>query len=159
MCIRDSSFGGHTHHYQRSWPVFEGRVARQSYEHPRDTVYIQGGIAGVTPDRFELPARAFEAFRDESYSVGWGRLCFYNSTQASFSQLFAANGSVLDSFTIVRDSESALRHSDQFGAALWAVIAGLFATGSVLVLWFMHRRSRNKDGFELVEPDTSPKAP
>ena len=37
----DIVFGGHTHHYERSWPVYKGKVTQKHYHRPSATVYVQ----------------------------------------------------------------------------------------------------------------------
>lgn len=48
---------GHTHHYQRSWPVAHGLPTQRDYVDPQAPVYIVSGIAGAqrTPYPFFPP--------------------------------------------------------------------------------------------------------
>jgi len=101
----DIQFGGHTHHYERSWPVYKGEVQQRHYRNPTATTYVQGGISGISGDRFELPMGPFQAFRDDSLSESWGRLIAWNATHLTWRQIFAVNGSTLDQFDIVRDRD------------------------------------------------------
>ena len=105
LCRRykvDIQFGGHTHHYERSWPVYRGRVLQHHYRDSPATVYIQGGLSGIDADPFELPKANFEAFRDETLTQSWGRLTAWNATHLSWEQVAAANGTALDNFDLVR---------------------------------------------------------
>jgi len=99
----DIQFGGHTHHYERSWPVYRGQVQQRHYRNANATVYVQGGVSGISPDSFELPMADFEAFRDETLAESWGKLSAWNATHLTWRQVFAVNGSTLDSFDIARD--------------------------------------------------------
>eukprot|EP00004_Rigifila_ramosa_P024170 TRINITY_DN6934_c0_g1_i1.p1 TRINITY_DN6934_c0_g1~~TRINITY_DN6934_c0_g1_i1.p1 ORF type:complete len:435 (+),score=47.88 TRINITY_DN6934_c0_g1_i1:24-1307(+) len=97
----DLYFAGHTHHYERSWPVREGNPTQYDYTEPRAPIHIVSGIGGVNGyDAFSLPPAPWEAFRDLSYSVSYARLTFYSDDTALVEQLFAVNGTVLDSIVI-----------------------------------------------------------
>lgn len=101
----DMYFAGHTHHYERSYPVKNSTLMQSDYIEPRATVHVQSGIAGVDGyDGFSLPAQPYTAFRDEQYNPSFGRLTVHNETHATFQQLYAANGTVMDEFTIVQHS-------------------------------------------------------
>jgi hypothetical protein len=98
----DFYFSGHTHHYERTWPVVRGAATQQDYLNPRATVHIQSGIAGTGPgDEFVVPQQPWEAFRDEAYYPTYGRLTFTNATHARYEQLFNDNGTVFDAFDLV----------------------------------------------------------
>jgi acid phosphatase type 7 len=99
----DMYFAGHTHHYQREWPVARGAAVQQSYLEPRAPVHIQSGIAGVDGgEAFPPTRRPYTAYRDEELNIGFSRLIFHNRTHLTFQQLFAVNGTVLDTFTLVQ---------------------------------------------------------
>lgn len=57
----------------------------------------------MSPDEFELPFSPFQAFRDESYAESWGKLSAWNQTHLTWRQIFAVNGSTLDTFDIIKD--------------------------------------------------------
>jgi hypothetical protein len=98
----DFYFSGHTHHYERTWPVVRGASTQMNYEDPRGTVHIQSGIAGTGPgDQFVVPQLEWEAFRDERYVPTYGRLTLLNDTHALYEQLFNDNGTVFDTFLLV----------------------------------------------------------
>ena len=87
----DFYFSGHTHHYERTWPVVRGAAPRRDYAEPRGTVHVQSGIAGTGPgDEFVVPQAAWEAFRDTAYWPTYGRLTFFNDTHALYEQLCVA---------------------------------------------------------------------
>jgi hypothetical protein len=89
----DFVFSGHTHHYERTWPVMRGAATQANYVEPRGTVHIQSGIAGTGPgDMFAVAAQPWEAFRDEGYWPTYGRLTFFNATNARSEQLFNVRG-------------------------------------------------------------------
>lgn len=106
----DMYFAGHTHHYQRSWVVANSTLVQANYIEPRAPVHVQSGIAGVDGyDAFSVPPAPYTAFRDEQYNPSFGRLTVHNATHATFQQLFASNGTVLDEFTIVQHSHGPFR--------------------------------------------------
>ncbi|GMI10117.1 hypothetical protein TrVE_jg1389 [Triparma verrucosa] len=95
----DIVFGGHTHHYERSYPARDGESVQKDYVNPEGTVFVVGGISGVGEDAFEKEYADFTAWRDETYRESWGHLnC--NSTHAVWTQRLADSGGVLDQFTI-----------------------------------------------------------
>lgn len=98
----DLYFAGHTHHYERTWPVVRGAATQANYVEPRGTVHVQSGIAGTGPgDEFTVPQQPWEAFRDTAYWPTYGRLTLLNATHARYEQLFNANGTVFDAFDLV----------------------------------------------------------
>jgi hypothetical protein len=98
----DLYFAGHTHHYERKWPVVRGAATQTNYVEPRGTVHVQSGIAGTGPgDEFTVPQQPWEAFRDTAYWPTYGRLTLLNATHARYEQLFNANGTVFDAFDLV----------------------------------------------------------
>jgi Iron/zinc purple acid phosphatase-like protein C len=86
----------------RTWPVRDGEPTQQNYINPRATVHVQTGIAGVTDDPFNVTAPEWSAYRDDLYRQSYSRLIFHNNTHASFYQLYAQNGTVLDEFHLVQ---------------------------------------------------------
>lgn len=67
----DLYVAGHTHHYERSWPVFDAKTQQKTYVNPSATVYLTAGAAGnVGADPFVSPVADWEAFRDEQLRRG-----------------------------------------------------------------------------------------
>jgi len=103
----DFYFSGHTHHYERTFPVLRGVATQTNYSEPRGTVHIQSGIAGTGPgDEFTVPKAPWEAFRDEDYYPTYGRLTLFNHTHALYEQLYNDNGTVFDSFLLVNSQSN-----------------------------------------------------
>lgn len=101
----DMYFAGHTHHYQREYPVARGQLVQLNYNNPRAPVHIQSGIGGLDGgDAFPLQKRSYTAFRDEELNIGFSRLIIHNASAVTFQQLFAVNGTVLDTVTIVQNN-------------------------------------------------------
>jgi len=99
----DMYFAGHTHHYQREWPVAHGQLVQTNYNNPRAPVHIQSGIAGVDGgEAFEVPQLPYTAYRDERLNIGYGRLIIHDTTSLTFQQIYAVNGTVLDEFTLTQ---------------------------------------------------------
>ena len=101
----DFYFSGHTHHYERTWPVRDGMATQQNYVSPRAPIHVQTGIAGLDGnDPFDVPQQPWEAFRDLAFRPSYSRLELLNDTHARFTQRHAANGSVFDSFDLVQEA-------------------------------------------------------
>ena len=97
----DLVFAGHTHHYERTWPVAKSVATATNYVSPRAPVHVQTGISGVDGnDPFDAPQQPWEAFRDVTFRPSYTRLTLLNDTHAHVEQLHAANGTVFDAFTI-----------------------------------------------------------
>jgi hypothetical protein len=97
----DFYFAGHTHHFERTWPVVRGAATAAHYDAPRATVHVQSGIAGTGgSDPFDAPQQPWEAFRDTRFVPTYGRLTFIDARTARYEQLFNDNGTVFDAFTV-----------------------------------------------------------
>ena len=100
----DMYFAGHTHRYQRNWPVAKEQLVQKDYINPRAPVHVQSGIGGVDGGEAFLPeSRPYTAFRDTALNIGYGRIVVHNATHLTFSQRYAVNGSTIDSFTIMQE--------------------------------------------------------
>ncbi len=102
----DMYFAGHTHHYQREWPVAHGAPVQKDYMDPRAPVHIQSGIGGVNDGGEAFPSyiRPYTAYRDEQLNIAYSRITVHNATHLTFQQLYAINGTALDSFVLVQHS-------------------------------------------------------
>eukprot|EP00050_Salpingoeca_kvevrii_P007355 m.295622 g.295622 ORF g.295622 m.295622 type:complete len:472 (+) comp13230_c0_seq1:48-1463(+) len=106
-------FAGHTHHYERTYPVARGSAVGKSYVNVKGVVHIQSGIAGGDgQDDFVVPQEPWEAFRDtkvvdnngvKGYRRGIVRLAIHNSTTLSLSQV-DLNGNEYDAMVLVHDT-------------------------------------------------------
>jgi hypothetical protein len=100
----DFVFSGHTHHMEVTYPVKKGQQASDNFINPRAPIHIQSGIAGTGPgDEFAVPQQPWEYFRDTIYIPGYGRLTFFNDTNARYEQLFNDNGTSFFSIDVVTD--------------------------------------------------------
>eukprot|EP01061_Rhynchopus_euleeides_P019815 TRINITY_DN32514_c0_g1_i1.p1 TRINITY_DN32514_c0_g1~~TRINITY_DN32514_c0_g1_i1.p1 ORF type:complete len:568 (+),score=165.01 TRINITY_DN32514_c0_g1_i1:108-1706(+) len=103
----DLVLAGHTHHYERTYPVVRGKTMSTSYTNPRGIVHIQSGIAGsISTDGFEVPQQPWEAFRDTGFRRGFVFGEFHNASHASFTQL-DANGGTVDTFLLEQHNHGA----------------------------------------------------
>jgi hypothetical protein len=101
----DLYFGGHTHHYMRTWPVKKNVLMQKNYENPLGPIHIQSGIGGVDGnDAFELPMREIDAWRDEKYRVSYGRMVIYNHTHIDYKLFNAADGSLIDQIVVSQET-------------------------------------------------------
>lgn len=109
----DLYFSGHTHHYERTYPVKAGVATQTNYVQPRGVVHVQSGIAGgAGEDDFEVPQQPWEAYRDLTVIDNNGvkglrrsttLLTVYNATTLMMQQV-DVYGNVFDSFVLVQDS-------------------------------------------------------
>jgi hypothetical protein len=100
----DMYFAGHTHHYERTYPVKDGVATQHDYMNPKATVHIQSGIGGVDGnDPFDVPQQEWEAVRDTTFAVSYSKVFVYNDTHAKIQQIRAIDGSILDEFVIVQN--------------------------------------------------------
>lgn len=101
----DVYFAGHTHHYERTWPVFWEKETQYNYINPIATVHVLSGIGGVYgEDEFEVNPASWTAYRDEEYRVSYSRVTVHNDTHLTLQQVAAIDGSVFDEFTIVQNN-------------------------------------------------------
>eukprot|EP01047_Picozoa_sp_COSAG01_P013604 COSAG01_NODE_645_length_14553_cov_32.925227_1_plen_621_part_00 len=96
----DLYFTGHVHMYERSWPVLYSQV-EHSYVNPTKPVHVNTGNSGSRSAFENGPPRNFTAFRLTDVGC-YTRLKIHNATHLSFEQAHVTNGSVLDSFDMVK---------------------------------------------------------
>ena len=105
----DLVMSGHTHHYERTYPLARGKVMpgmNGMYANPKGIVHVQSGVGGSTStDRFTVPQAPFEAFRDMQYRRGFAIGDFHNASHLTVTQV-DTTGKVVDTFTLQRDVHS-----------------------------------------------------
>ena len=85
----DLVVSGHTHHYERTLPVFRSERVGADYVAPRATVYVQSGIAGTgSSDPFDVAQQPWEAFRDTRFVPTYGRLTLVDNATLVYEQLY-----------------------------------------------------------------------
>eukprot|EP01062_Namystynia_karyoxenos_P071245 TRINITY_DN66686_c0_g1_i1.p1 TRINITY_DN66686_c0_g1~~TRINITY_DN66686_c0_g1_i1.p1 ORF type:complete len:560 (+),score=111.07 TRINITY_DN66686_c0_g1_i1:82-1680(+) len=98
---------GHTHHYERTWPMARGKVVQRDYVNPRGVVHVLSGIAGGQEewpiDGWHVPTKDFDAFRDEGLHISVSLLTVTNATHLTLEQV-SMLGHTRDRFTIVQGS-------------------------------------------------------
>ena len=93
------------HHYEREWPVQCESATEFDYINPTSPVHVLSGKAGINgQDEFKDEDDSWNAFRDLTYTMSFGRITIHNETHLSFAQHRALDGSVLDSFTLVQEN-------------------------------------------------------
>jgi len=113
---------GHLHNYERTWPVFNGTVEKQSYNEPGDTVHVVIGSAGDDEgltDRWQKTIPAWSALREGEH-VGYAEMVFVNASALAFNYRSAATGRVIDAFTLSKarnDQEAVTCLSENFSCA------------------------------------------
>ncbi len=108
----DLVLAGHDHHYERSWPLTTGgevAVSTNTSLEGDGTVYIVGGGGGRgLYKRFAEPQPAWSAFRNATF-----QLVVFDVTPARIdAQAIRLDGSVLDTFSIVRPGAVAAPAAD-----------------------------------------------
>ncbi|XP_069359974.1 acid phosphatase type 7 isoform X1 [Maniola hyperantus] len=97
----------HEHSYERTWPLYDGKVykgLKEPYLNPRAPVHIVTGSAGCQEDtdKFQPNPPAWSAFRSADY--GYTRFAAYNRTHLYIEQVDVdLKGQVIDSVWIVKD--------------------------------------------------------
>jgi len=93
---------GHTHHYERTYPVYKDKVIQQNYDNPRGPVHVLTGLPVINGiDYFWNSPPDWCAFQEKSYTTGINYITLYNETTINF-KFLANNGTTLDDFTIVQ---------------------------------------------------------
>ncbi|CAG9583447.1 unnamed protein product [Danaus chrysippus] len=96
----------HEHSYERSWPLYDGKVYNGTdgaYHNPRAPVHVVTGSAGCQEDtdKFQRVSPDWSAFRSSDY--GYTRLTA-DKTSIHIQQVDVdLKGQVIDSFTIIKD--------------------------------------------------------
>ncbi len=75
-------------------------MAPRTPTHPNEAPLTTAGVDGHDP--FDVPQEPWERVRDKTFTPCYTRLVVHNDTHATISQLWAANGTVGDAFTIVQ---------------------------------------------------------
>lgn len=96
---------GHEHSAESIWPVFNSTHVVQSFDNPPYTTYQVVGSGGNVEGHTsyaDSPDQPWNRFSDDSH-FGIGRLEVHNASALTFTFRNAADGSTLDSWTLVRD--------------------------------------------------------
>mmetsp|Transcript_16242 Transcript_16242/g.18265 ORF Transcript_16242/g.18265 Transcript_16242/m.18265 type:complete len:451 (-) Transcript_16242:1162-2514(-) len=99
---------GHTHYYDRMWPIYKGQAQRfpsiHLYTAPKYTTYVQTGIAGQQEGYpHYYPPTGDSVFT--SSHIGYGRIKIANSTHLYWEELESYTGNVVDYFWINKQDE------------------------------------------------------
>ncbi|ETO09319.1 hypothetical protein RFI_28070 [Reticulomyxa filosa] len=98
----DLYLSGHTHHYERTYPVFNNVTTQFDYQSPDATVYVVNGIAGVTSfDPFRTNIPLWSAYRDTELRTMFGHIQVFNQSVLTY-EAVDYQGNIFDSFTIVK---------------------------------------------------------
>jgi len=147
----DIYFSGHTHHYERSWPVYKEKPQKFSsiehYKSPEHPVYIVSGIAGVSPDIFSVGPADWTAFRDENYTEVWGKVTAYNDSYFEYIAVAASDDHVVDSFYITKSSSEPSSMMPIWGTFLIVIgfLVLLLAPVLIYKAWEMKKKSEFAD--------------
>jgi len=109
---------GHTHTYERTWPVYKNKPFntgnKHSIEKPQAMVEIMAGAPGDMEDgnlKFVDPQPAWSTTRISSWNeahtipfenAGFGYFQFFNSTHARFEYYKARTGELMDHFWLIK---------------------------------------------------------
>lgn len=105
---------GHVHNYERTFPVFNGTAKQRSYDNPKATVHVVIGSAGDDEgltDRWQKTTPAWSVAREGEH-VGYAEMVFANASTLTFNYRNAANGSLIDYFSITKTRAEKKSHSE-----------------------------------------------
>ena len=105
----DLAFWAHEHSYERTWPVYDGKVMNgttDAYRNPGATTHVIAGAAGCREghDQYKGSRGPWSAVRLSSF--GYGRLRLQNATHIHWEQIDDTDSSVVDSFWLIKDGQS-----------------------------------------------------
>ena len=112
----DLYVAGHWHYYESLFPMeynnqgYGGKPLQQDFVHPNVTVHVTSGNGGPPgPDSFteDCPGPdcgSIPSTRKQSTTFGFGRMTVFNTTHLQFEQISNADGSLVDTWTMVRAS-------------------------------------------------------
>eukprot|EP00052_Salpingoeca_macrocollata_P034138 m.10592 g.10592 ORF g.10592 m.10592 type:complete len:478 (-) comp5998_c0_seq1:31-1464(-) len=104
----DLVLGGHRHNYQTMWPLYQNKnlCPQQSddacFTNPKSPVYVIDGAAGNKEHLTSMPSQLPDWSRKNIKEYGYGMIETSNSTHLNWAFYASADGSLLDSFTIVK---------------------------------------------------------
>jgi hypothetical protein len=113
----DLAFWAHEHSYERLWPTYNNTVFNgtshpgEPYRNPGATVHVITGAAGCREGESKFdrgPRGAWSAVRNSEW--GYGRLRVVNNSAIGWEQVEDANGTVVDSFVLVKDPAVSLEN-------------------------------------------------
>merc|ERR1711916_100889 len=97
----DAYVAGHSHLYQRSWPVYNN-VPVHTYDNPGAPVYLVSGAAGNAEGHSTGGSPlVWTAYKNNS-AFGYSSMTIYNSTTMLWEWRAAATDKVVDSFVLTR---------------------------------------------------------
>ncbi|XP_076448793.1 acid phosphatase type 7-like [Babylonia areolata] len=99
----DVVISGHIHHYERSYPVYQGKATQKDFHNPQAPVYIVNGGAGnpePNDPTFELSVD-WRAWYNVTIKTGF-LLMTPSRSQLKFDYVFSDSNQVIDSFTITK---------------------------------------------------------
>mmetsp|Transcript_26704 Transcript_26704/g.52625 ORF Transcript_26704/g.52625 Transcript_26704/m.52625 type:complete len:481 (-) Transcript_26704:144-1586(-) len=105
----DLALWAHEHSYERTWPVFDGKVMNGTdgaYVNPPATTHIVTGAAGCREgiDKYKGPRGPWSAKRISSF--GYGRLRLENQTHIHWEQVEDVDEAIVDEFWLIKDDTS-----------------------------------------------------
>eukprot|EP00756_Hemistasia_phaeocysticola_P023628 Hpha_TRINITY_DN15904_c0_g2::TRINITY_DN15904_c0_g2_i2::g.74114::m.74114 len=113
----DLYIAGHWHYYESLWPTKTGsskcpscgEATQKSFDSPNSTIHVTTGNGGPPgKDTFcedgagAADCNSIPATRKQTNEYSYGRLTAWNATHLTFQQIFNANGSIFDEWTVVQ---------------------------------------------------------
>eukprot|EP01114_Cavostelium_apophysatum_P015648 TRINITY_DN430_c0_g1_i1.p1 TRINITY_DN430_c0_g1~~TRINITY_DN430_c0_g1_i1.p1 ORF type:complete len:462 (+),score=34.89 TRINITY_DN430_c0_g1_i1:136-1386(+) len=98
----DIFIAGHTHSYERSYPVYDNKV-KGSLHKPQATVHLTIGTPGDQEGldwAWQHPAPEWSAFR--KLQLGWGLMTVHNDTHIQWQFVESATSKTLDEFWLTK---------------------------------------------------------
>lgn len=112
----DLTFWAHEHSYERLWPTYNQQVFNgtshpdEPYRNARAPVHVITGAAGCREGHGRYvngPRGPWSAVRNSEW--GFGRLLVPNRTHLGWEQVEDINGTVVDSFWLVKDRQQSFK--------------------------------------------------
>ena len=104
----DLYVNGHIHNYQRTCPVYQGKVMNtatgNTYINPKATIYVTTGSAGTDSTNTNINLTnppEWLITGDDSYS--FSSLNVYNATHLHWQQIKSKNNNIIDDFWIIKN--------------------------------------------------------
>ena len=100
----DLYISGHKHNYERSWPLYRGKVFQQGYKNPKAPIHIINGAMGYEyiVETIVQP-NSWSAFRlSDPEKELYGKLEVLNSTHLMWDAFAAHNNELVDSILVIQ---------------------------------------------------------
>jgi len=127
---------GHSHHYERTYPVYDDIKIQSNYKDPKAPIHLISGypMAGGGFDPFATPKilPSWVAFRDLSLTPGVNQITIHNSSHLHIQFFRADNFAVLDDVWLVQNRHGPFPYPTEQEIEKWVIIASII--GGIVAL-------------------------